>query len=175
MDDIKKTQSVHFTSKSQTWNTPLHLFQPLNDIWQFTIDAACLEDSALCERFYTPETDGLLQDWSKEVVWLNPPYNDIKTWMKKCSDSHAAGATIVTLIPSRTDTKAFQDYIALNCTCICFIRGRLKFANPILEEDTEITVSHAPFPSCLVVFDNNLTQEKMDHLKSLGMVVTKVQ
>lgn len=172
----KKDLSVHFTSKSQTWNTPKDFFDKLNAVWNFEIDTACLEESALCKEYFTPETDGLNSSWQNKVCWNNPPYNDIKTWTTKCYTEYMSGATVVQLIPSRTDTKAFHDYAFKYSTCICFIKGRLKFDNPSLPSwsgDDTHKKSNAPFPSCLVIFDDNLNSKKLKVLKSLGTVVVK--
>lgn len=171
-------QSVHFSSKSQTWNTPREFFDPLNELWKFTLDVACLPKSALCNKFFTPDDDGLSQDWSNDTAWNNPPYNDIKTWTKKSYESYTNGGTVVMLIPARTDTKAFQDFIAPYATCVCFIRGRLKFDNPSLpswKEDGSHKKGGAPFPSMLVIFDDNMTAEKYAHLESIGTVMKMVK
>lgn len=165
-----KKHDVHFTSKSQTWNTPRTLFDPLNELWKFEVDVACLEESALCDMFFTPETDGLNQDWGNRICWMNPPYDDIKSWLKKAAEEFEKGSTVVVLIPSRTDTIAFHEYVKDNFTYICFIKGRLKFDNPTVGHQT----TSAPFPSCLIVFDKNCTQQKLDHLKTLGTVVKQV-
>jgi hypothetical protein len=70
---------------------------------------------------------------------MNPPYGrDIGKWMKKASESDA---TVVCLVPARTDTKWWHDYAMKGE--ITFIRGRLKFGN---------AVNSAPFPSAVVVF-----------------------
>lgn len=169
---MQKTNNldVHFSSKSQTWNTPRSLFDPLNDIWKFELDCACLEESALCDSFFTPETDGLNSDWGKHICWLNPPYDDIKSWAKKAAEAFRGGATVMMLIPSRTDTAAFHNYVKDTATYVCFLKGRLKFANPTVAHQT----TSAPFPSCLVVYDNNMTEEKLHHLQSLGLVVKQV-
>lgn len=168
----KSKHSVHFSSESQTWNTPRPLFHAINQYWNFSLDAACLASSALCSKFYTPEDNSLEQDWGTETVWLNPPYNDLKTWLSKATDAYQKGATVVMLVPSRTDTQAFQDYAAKECDCICFIKGRLKFEDPTKRSDEKI--DPAPFPSCLIVLDKNLTQDKIDYLKTLGLVMRNV-
>lgn len=170
MDDNKNI-SVHFSSKSQTWNTPLEIFNPLNDLWGFTLDVACLSDSALCSKYFTPDDDGLEQDWGNEICWMNPPYNDIRTWAKKAAAAYKNGATVVVLIPARTDTQACQDILFPNASATCFIKGRLKFNNPSLTEDGTHVTNTAPFPSMLVVLDNNLTDEKIEHLKTLGITM----
>lgn len=170
----KNRHSVHHSSKSQTWNTPRSFYDPLNELWKFTLDVACLESSALCSKFFTPDDDGLSQDWSGDVAWNNPPYNDIKTWAAKSAESHANGGTVVMLIPARTDTKAFQNIIASTATCVCFVRGRLKFDNPSLpswKEDGSHKKTGAPFPSLLVIWDHNMTEEKYEHLQKIGTVV----
>lgn len=174
VEEVKNRHSVHHSSKSQTWNTPRELFDPINEIWKFTLDVACLPSSALCSKFFTPEDNGLMQDWSNDVAWCNPPYDDIKTWTRKCSESYEDGGTVMMLIPSRTDTKAFQDFIATKSTCVCFLRGRLKFDNPSLpswREDGTHKKGGAPFPSVLVIFDDNMTEEKYAHLNKIGMVM----
>ena len=177
MEENYNKHSIHFTSKSQTWNTPVEFFEKLDAVWKFDVDTACLPSSALCKKFFTPEDDGLSLSWKDLVCWNNPPYDDLKTWVKKCSDEFQEGATVVQLIPSRTDTKAFHEHIFENATAVCFIKGRLKFDNPSLPswtDDKTHKKSPAPFPSCLVIFDNDLTEEKMAVLKELGTVVKKV-
>jgi site-specific DNA-methyltransferase (adenine-specific) len=172
MDEKKIKHGVHFSSESQIWNTPRDLFADIDSHWHFTLDAACLPNSALCKKYYTPEDDSLVQDWGTEIVWLNPPYNDLKTWLSKAVDAYQNGATVVTLVPSRTDTHAFQLYAAKECSCICFIKGRLKFYDP--NRDPNIKQESAPFPSCLIVLDRDLTQAKIDYLKTLGLVMKNV-
>ena len=157
--------NVHFTSKSQTWNTPKDFYDLLNSVWGFTLDVACLEDSALCTKYFTPDDDGLVQDWGKEICWMNPPYNDIKSWCAKAQDAYLKGATVVGLIPARTDTKAFHDHIVQDCSCICFVKGRLKFYNG------GDTLNSAPFPSMLFILDKDLTTEKIKVLDSIGSVL----
>jgi len=74
-------------------------------------------------------------------VFCNPPYSKIKDWVKKCYDEAATGATVVLLIPARTDTRYFHDYIYKQHE-IRFIKGRLKFGD---------SKNSAPFPSMIVV------------------------
>ena len=49
---------------------------------------------------------------------------------------------VVMLLPARTDTAWFHDYV-MEATEIRFIRGRLKFGD---------AVNSAPFPSMVVIF-----------------------
>ena len=172
MEEKKSKLSVHFTSGNDLWCTPKWLFEALNDIWNFTLDAACMKETALCPKYYTPEDDSLIQNWDNEIVWLNPPYSNLKPWLEKSVHAYNNGSTVMILVPSRTDTKAFQDHASKYCTCMCFIKGRLKFVDP--NKDPAAKQDSAPFPSVLIVLDNNLTEEKIQYLKTLGTVMKNV-
>lgn len=82
------------------------------------------EENKKCDKYYTKEVDGLSQDWSGEVVFCNPPYGrKVGAWVKKCAESKCLA---VALLPARTDTRWFHDYI-YNKAEIRFIKGRLRF------------------------------------------------
>ena len=131
---------VLFSSKSVVWETPQDLFDKLNAVFHFDLDVCALPENAKCSRYYTPEDDGLSQPWNG-TVWCNPPYGrSIEAWVKKASESETK---VVMLLPARTDTKWFHEYI-YNKAEIRFIKGRLKFGN---------SKNAAPFPSMIVVFD----------------------
>ena len=131
-----------FTSQTDNWETPQALFDKLNDEFHFNVDVCADNSNAKCNKFYTKEQDGLQQNWTG-VCWMNPPYGrQIGEWVKKAYTSAKEGATVVCLLPSRTDTKWFQDY-CLQATDIRFIKGRLKFGE---------SKNSAPFPSVIVVF-----------------------
>ena len=128
-----------FSSNTDMWETPKDLFDKLDEEFEFQTDVCAIEQNAKCKRFYTPEQDGLKQIWTG-VCWCNPPYGrGIEKWMKKAYESNA---TVVCLVPARTDTKWFHDFV-LGKAEIRFIRGRLKFGN---------SKNSAPFPSMLVIY-----------------------
>ena len=134
---------VLFSSKSVVWETPQDLFDKLNAEFHFDLDVCALPENAKCEKYYTPEDDGLLQPWNG-TCWCNPPYGrTIGKWVQKAYETFAGGGTVVMLLPARTDTKWFHEYI-YNKAEIRFIKGRLKFGN---------SKNAAPFPSMIVVFD----------------------
>jgi len=136
-------ENVHFSSKTDEWNTPQDLYDELNKEYGFTLDPCATIDSAKCDKFYTKEEDGLSKDWSGEYVFMNPPYGrEISKWVKKASE--ARSAVVVCLIPSRTDTKYWHKYIFGKAHKILFIKGRLKFSD---------YKNSAPFPSAIIVFD----------------------
>ena len=131
-----------FTSNSDQWATPQDLFDKLNEIYHFELDVCADESNHKCDKYFTVEQDGLKQLW-KGICFMNPPYGrEIGKWIKKAYESSLNGATVVCLLPSRTDTKWFHDYI-YNKAKIEFIKGRLKFGN---------SKNSAPFPSMIVVF-----------------------
>ena len=132
------------SSNSNEWATPIKFFEELNKEFKFTLDPCATKENAKCEKYFTKEDDGLTKNWSGERVFCNPPYGrEIPYWVKKCYEENKLNNTfIVMLIPARTDTSYFHDYI-YNKQEIRFIRGRLKFndgKNP------------APFPSMIVIF-----------------------
>ena len=137
--------AVMFSNKTDEWSTPRDFFDELNKEFNFTLDPCATPENAKCEKYYTKEDDGLKQDWSGETVFCNPPYGRaIKDWVKKCyEESKKPNTTVVMLIPARTDTSYFHDYIYHKAKEIRFIRGRLKFGN---------AKNSAPFPSMVVIF-----------------------
>ena len=138
------SKKLMFSSEDETWATPQEFFNSLNNEFKFTLDPCCSVETAKCSKFYTEKEDGLIQDWQGETVFCNPPYGKkIKDWVKKCYfESKKPLTTVVMLIPARTDTSYFHDFI-YNKSEIRFIRGRLKFGD---------SKNGAPFPSMVVIF-----------------------
>lgn len=132
---------VHFSSKTDLWSTPQDFFNTVNREFNFQTDVCATPENAKCDHFFTERDDGLKQKW-EGVCWMNPPYGrEIKKWVQKAYESSLAGATIVCLLPSRTDTSWWHDYV-MNGE-VKFLRGRLKFGN---------CKNSAPFPSVIVIF-----------------------
>lgn len=130
--------NVHFSSATPEWATPQDLFDELNKEFKFTLDPCATTENAKCKKFFTITDNGLEKDWSKYTVFMNPPYGrEIGKWIAKI----AAGGGVA-LLPARTDTKWFHEYI-YNKAEIRFIKGRLKFGGH---------KNSAPFPSMIVVF-----------------------
>ena len=131
-----------FSSKTDLWETPQNFFDNIAKEFMFTLDVCALPENAKCKKFYTPTVDGLTQNWDG-VCWMNPPYGQvIGKWIQKAYESAKQGAVVVGLLPARTDTKWFHEYIYGKAE-IRFIRGRLKFGG---------CANSAPFPSMLVIW-----------------------
>ena len=125
---------VHFSSMCLDWRTPKAFYEKLNEEFDFDFDP--------CPN--NPSFDGLSIEW-KERNFVNPPYRrEIGKWLKKGFEEWKKGKLVVFLIPSRTDTKWWHDYV-MKASEIRFIKGRLKFSEH---------KNSAPFPSCVVVFKN---------------------
>ena len=133
-----------FSSKYDTWETPQWLFDELNDEFNFTLDVCADHNTNKCKNYFDLEKNGLKQEWSNEICWMNPPYGKkIGQWIQKAHyEAQKGNTTIVALLPARTDTKWFHDYI-YNQHEIRFLKGRLKFGKAI---------NSAPFPSMIVIF-----------------------
>ena len=136
---------VMFSSATDNWSTPQDFFDKLNDEFHFTLDVCADETNHKCEHYYTKEIDGLSRPWIG-TIWCNPPYGrKIGEWVRRAYISSQIGsATVVMLLPARTDTRWFHDYIYNKSnTEIRFIKGRLKFGG---------CKNSAPFPSMVVIF-----------------------
>src|SRR3990167_55222 len=122
-----------FSSQKQNCTTPIKFYQELNNEFHFDFDPC-----PIVHKF-----DGLSIDWGKSN-FVNPPYNQIATWLLKGVEEYEKGKTVVFLIPSRTDTKWWHTFV-MQSTEIRFIKGRLKFGD---------SKNSAPFPSAIVIFKN---------------------
>ena len=137
---------VMFSSKAMDWATPQKFFDQLDSEFHFTLDPCADETNHKWSRYFTAAEDGLKQSWGGQTVFCNPPYGKaIKDWVKKCSEeAKQPNTTVVLLIPARTDTAYFHDYIYQKPNVeIRFIRGRLKFGDG---------KNSAPFPSMIAIF-----------------------
>lgn len=138
-------QSI-YSSKKMDWGTPQSLFDQLNAEFHFTLDPCASDENKKCEKYFTESENGLLQDWGNERVFCNPPYGrSIGNWVKKCAEHDDLA---VMLIPARTDTKWFHEYIYKNPRVrIRFLPGRVKFQG---------ASNSAPFPSMVVIFNGGI-------------------
>ena len=150
-----------FSSATTEWSTPQDFFDRLNKEFNFGLDAAATRHNAKCPFFYTEQIDGLRQDWVCDgAVWCNPPYGRgaSAAWVKKGYDEAIKHRqTVVMLVPSRTDTRWFHDYVwdrdnnvPMDNVEVRFVRGRLKFGG---------SKNSAPFPSMVIVFYGKYMQE----------------
>lgn len=133
-----------------TWRTPGWLFGRLHEEFRFDLDAAADEDNALCANCWTEDDNGLRQPWHGNT-WCNPPYSHLGAWLRKAAQETREGrcTTAVLLVPARTDTVAWHQWVMRHAAEVRLLRGRVAFDPP-----PEYT-GHSPgstFPSAVVVF-----------------------
>jgi phage N-6-adenine-methyltransferase len=140
---------VIFSSERDDWETPTDLFNELNKEFLFDLDATANKNNAKCPKFFTKEQNALVQEW-RGSVFCNPPYGrEIQKFIEKAyiESKKAYCKRVVLLIPARTDTKIWHDFIFPFSREIIFIKGRLKY------ELNKISNSPAPFPSAIIIFE----------------------
>jgi len=134
--------AVHFSSATDDWSTPQAFYDNLNSIFDFTLDPCASDSNHKAPRYFTEADDGLAHSWDGERVFMNPPYGrEIGKWVKKASEQ--VGGIAVCLLPARTDTKWWHEYVLQGNAQVCFLKGRLKFGGQ---------KNSAPFPSAVVIF-----------------------
>jgi phage N-6-adenine-methyltransferase len=156
-----KGRDVLFSKKSDEWETPSDLFDVLNKEFRFNIDVCANEDNKKSLVWIDKETNGLTIGWrtyyeyavlklhnyipsEKPICWMNPPYSQISLWVSKAAEEAKKGVTTVALLPARTCTKWFHNFIYnKNNVEIRFIKSSLKFGE---------SKNSAPFPSMIVIF-----------------------
>jgi len=138
-------QDVAFRSEKDDWETPYWIYELLNEYFDFQCDVAANEVNALCDNYFTRENSCLDQEWYC-FNYMNPPYGrGMDVYLKKAYEEHIKNDHVtVALVPSRTDTRWFHDYIYKKAEII-LIKGRLTFG------DSSGKMSNpAPFPSMIV-------------------------
>ena len=129
---------------SDQWETDSKIYNMVNEVFHFTLDAAAEDSTTKCSKWFTEEDNALEKDWEGQSVWLNPPYSKIRKFAPKALQEAEKGATVVLFVPSRTDTTAFHDVFSKGQ--IYFMKGRVKFLL-----DGVMASAPAPFPTMVVV------------------------
>jgi len=155
--------ALMFGKATDEWSTPQSLFDALNDEFGFDIDAAASAENAKCPKWLGPGrrhpyNDALKVAWSlhqeltgfRGAIWLNPPYSLCREFVSQAAQEARMGATVVCLVPSRTDTRWWHEHVwdaeknqPRDGVEVRFIKGRLKFGD---------STNSAPFPSVIIVF-----------------------
>lgn len=93
------------SSKKMDWRTPADFFRELDLEFHFVLDAAASPENAKCSRYFTPEEDGLSQNWNVGgAVFCNPPYGrEIGKWVQKAYSEHVRGGGDNRHVDSGTD------------------------------------------------------------------------
>jgi len=125
-------------SEKQDWETPDHIFDPINDIFNFDLDACASNENKKCKNYFTISDNCLTVPWKYKSVWLNPPYSRAnKTdpqsgtliYIKKAFEEvyfQKNSETVVLLIPNTSENTYYHDYI-FKSEYLLFIRSRISF------------------------------------------------
>lgn len=143
---MKMDTNVMFSSATDEWYTPMDFYNELDKEFNFNLDPCATDDNHKCNKYFTKADNGLIQDWGGYRVFCNPPYGRkiTETWVEKAyNEAQKKDTLIVMLLPARTDTKWFHNFIYHKAE-IRFIKGRLKFGG---------SKNAAPFPSMVVIFN----------------------
>ena len=120
---MSKFDGNRFKSTNQSWETPDALYARVNSIFHFTRDVCASDDNAKCDNYWTAEDSCLDKKWDG-INWMNPPYREMKKFIKKAYDERHNAITVC-LVPARTNTKWWHDYCMQGE--IYFICGRPVF------------------------------------------------
>ena len=153
------TYKTLMTSDFQNWATPQSFIEWLQIRFnmQFDLDVCATAETAKVPMYYTPEDDAFQRDWVGHC-WMNPPYDNQREWLEYANVSvqEKKAKSVWCLIPARTDTKLFHDFIAKRAHTIYLIKGRINFNRPSRASDTGST-----HPSMLVVFKRRAVPQKL--------------
>jgi phage N-6-adenine-methyltransferase len=151
MGDVMGRMDVHYSSNKMDWETPDDLFAQWNKRFKFNLDVCAAKHNTKCKKFFSVEKNGLKKKW-RGNCWMNPPYGrELKAWVQKAHRQSMTGkCCVVCLLPARTDTRMFHEYIwdrergePYPGVEVHFLKGRVRFKG---------AMASAPFPSMIVVF-----------------------
>lgn len=133
---------AHLSSKTDLWPTPQAFYDRLDTEFGFVLDVCATPQNAKTDTYYALDhadpvrRDGLAGDWAADAdqlggaVWMNPPYGrHIAAWMAKARQAAQAGATVVTLVPVRADTRWWHEHVLASGAEVRFVAGRLTFGD----------------------------------------------
>jgi len=157
------------TKKSKDdWETPDYFYNQLDEIFKFDLDPCANAKNTKCDLYFSKEDDGLSKHWAGHTVFVNPPFSNIAEWVKKCyEEGQRYGTTVVMIIPSRTDTKYWHDYV-MRAKEIWFCKGRVNFLR-----DGVKPKAGATFPLCVVIFERIISNVWLEPYPKIRSFVHK--
>lgn len=116
----------------QHWTTPKEVLDTVRELGPIALDPCSNEQSQV--KATIEWNDGALtRSWveaaASGLVFVNPPYNQARDFVKKCILESVAGAEIIALVASRTDTQWTKGCLQ-TAEALCFWEGRIFFENP---------------------------------------------
>lgn len=137
-----------FTSDKENYETPPDLFDRFDRLFHFNLDVCASLGNAKTPYYIHPDTDALrpslswariwelYSSWPEQqlsariMAWMNPPYGrNIEAWVRRAAQTWQDGASVVSLLPARTDTSWFQN-IVLDAPLVLLLKSRVGFYLP---------------------------------------------
>ena len=137
-------------NKKDNWETPPDLFQKACDYFAVSplLDVCATEKNTKCKYYYSERS---LERPYEVDFFCNPPYSQVKKWIKKCYFEHIKyNVNGIMLIFAKTDTKAWHEFLFPHAD-ILFLQGRVHFF-----DDGKESINPAPYPSALICFRKKL-------------------
>ena len=147
----------NFERKRNDYQTPPELYKRALQILgreKFDLDTCCSENNIPANHYFIEGfADGLKWDWEK-INWCNPPFNQSDKWVKKAFEEQQKGNNTIMLIPVRTETKYWHEYILFNQNVeIIWLKKGTRFIDP----DTQKEMNIFKNALALVYFKANIT------------------
>lgn len=134
----------------QAVSTPWEFVQPVEKRFgSLQVDLAATADNAKAPFWITPEEDSFAVDWHKfndGLLWLNPEFDDVAPWVRKCAYEAKRGAHILLLCRASVDANWWWDYV-YGRAVIYTLTPRIKFVG-------QITGYPSPLNLCTYNIDN---------------------
>jgi site-specific DNA-methyltransferase (adenine-specific) len=163
---------AEWQTEGDEWRTPQHLFDFLARHYPFTVDVAATAANRKVKKFYDKARNGLKQDWSNEVVFVNPPYSETGKWTRKAADAAKAGAIVVALLPNRSASGWYRDDVVPSAM-IVLLHGRI----PFYRRETgrrDITMSGAPFASIVAIWPVSAGERILKYTQPTSTVIMEM-
>ena len=121
-----------------SWRTPQALFDYLNKIYNFNLDAYASGSNALCVNYITAEDNAHLVDWREftngdpVVAFCNPEYvqPNIKLCLEAARREARRGGTVVVVIPNQP-ANYWETLVVGQANHITITLGRISFIDPV--------------------------------------------
>lgn len=131
MAKLQLAPKYNYTMKANDYKTPKELYSNALEFFnidQFDCDVCCSEKNIPAIIHYIEgKENGLIEDWF-QYNWCNPPFNECAKWIKKAYEEQQKGNITCMLLPVRSETKYWHDYILYNPNIyIDWLRKGYKF------------------------------------------------
>lgn len=122
------------------WSTDNQQAQTPREVWEI-LEQEFGKMHDPCPPNYT--INGLVSEW-KSVNYINPPYNECGAWMEKVVTEYKKGKKCICLIPARSHTNWFHEWVIPYVTELRFVQNGVRFVG---------YKRKSPFSICIAIYD----------------------